>query len=134
MLPWLFWHVSENTPDSASGKMVIRMEWEQRSFVGKRRFTSDKGLDIHLNYYLTEKKNFFQNGEILYGIRVEKITAGSGNRPDEAEQTPVLSASRHLVEKMIGRLMEGLVTPVSLLSVVDDLMGQDDGVQSGYKG
>ena len=35
---------------------------------------------------------------------------------------------------MIGRLMEGLVTPVSLLSVVDDLMGQDDGVQSGYKG
>ena len=69
-------------------------------------------------------------GIVLLGTTGEAPTI----RPDEAEQTPVLSASRHLVEKMIGRLMEGLVTPVSLLSVVDDLMGQDDGVQSGYKG
>ena len=97
------------------------MKWKQKRFMGERRFTSSEGVEVHLNYYLTEKENFSPEGEILYGIRVEK---GTAEKMEEAEQTPPLSASREEAQELIARLMDGLVTPVSLLYMVDDLMGR----------
>ena len=95
------------------------MEYEQRFLVGERRFISDRGLGVHLNYYLTEKTGRQERGP-LYGIRIEKIIQGE---QDETEQTPALSASRQMVEQLAGKLMAGLVTPVCMIEVIDDLMG-----------
>lgn len=97
-----------------------KMECDQQFLVGERAFTSDRGLDIRLNYYLT-KKISQPDGGALYGIRIEKTTKGAG---EESEQTPVLSASRQMVEEIVRRLMDGLVTPITMFGVIDDLVGQ----------
>lgn len=95
------------------------MEYEQNFLVGERRFVSDRGLDIHLNYYLT-KRTGKTAYDALYGIRIEKKAQGE---QEESEQTPALSASRQMVEQLAGKLMAGTVTPVCLMEIIDDLTG-----------
>lgn len=87
--------------------------------MGERRFISDRGLGVHLNYYLT-KKTGRTAYDALYGIRIEKKIQGER---DESEQTPALSASRQIVEQLAGKLMAGAVTPVCMMEIIDDLTG-----------
>ncbi len=87
--------------------------------MGERRFISDRGLGVHLNYYLT-KKTGRTAYDALYGIRIEKRIQGER---DESEQTPALSASRQIVEQLAGKLMAGAVTPVCMMEIIDDLTG-----------
>ena len=95
------------------------MEYEQSFRVGEREFVSDRGLGIHLNYYLT-KKTGRTAYDALYGIRIEKTVQGE---QEETEQTPALSASRQMVEQLAGKLMAGAVTPICMIEIIDDLMG-----------
>lgn len=85
--------------------------------MGERKFISDRGLGIHLNYYLT-KRTGRTAYDALYGIRIEKRVQGE---QEETEQTPALSASRQMVEQLAGRLMAGTVTPVCMMEIIDDL-------------
>lgn len=95
------------------------MEYEQSFLMGERRFTSDRGLGVHLNYYLT-KKTGRTAYDALYGIRIEKKVQGE---QEETEQTPALSASWQMVEQLAGKLIDGAVTPVCMMEIIDDLTG-----------
>lgn len=97
---------------------------KQLYLVGNRELLDEECRQMNLGYYLIEEERDEKANTSLYGIQITKQTVKRGSVRTEKESTPALSYSRSFVEKMIFRLMEGSVTPIALLEVVDDMVGE----------
>lgn len=92
---------------------------KKKKETGRRRFFDDKERENVVSYYLMEDQT-----KGIYGVAVEKCQREEGMI--EWDAVPYLSYSRDDAEKMIGRLMEYCVTPVSLAEAVDTIMWMED--------
>lgn len=86
----------------------------------------EKSRSLILDYFLVEEtRTEEEEVKFLYGIQITKKMVVNGVLQQEQEMTPALSCSRIFVEKMIHKLINGTVTPMGLIEVVDDLIGED---------
>lgn len=87
---------------------------------GTKEVRSDAGVSMELRYYLVQDSVSGNAGKAAYGIGIVKLVEGEA---EEQEWIPAISHSRERTERMLKRLWEGTVTPVTVVGIVDDLMG-----------
>ncbi len=73
-----------------------------------------------LRYYLVQEASAEAEDTPVYGIGIIKSQEG---QETEREWLPGLSHRRETAERILQKLMDGTVTPVGAVAVVDDLMG-----------
>jgi len=74
--------------------------------------------EIELSYYLTECKMKDNKDSNLYGIQIEKRDGEN----TEIESSGSISYSKEVVQQLIHKLIEHLVTPISMLYIIDDFI------------
>ncbi|ROR30354.1 hypothetical protein EDD66_1025 [Mobilisporobacter senegalensis] len=84
---------------------------------GTKNLKLENENEIELSYYLMEcrKKD---NQETLYGIQIQK----KDGEKVEIENSGCISYSKEFVLQMIHKMMEGTVTPITMLYIIDDIM------------
>lgn len=92
--------------------------------INAKLFASKKcksdGDIIILYYYITEKKIDRQN---LYGVKVEKFISLNGEEVlDDEDGVYDVTENYSIIKKIITSLVKGLVTPYSLIDVVDEMI------------
>ncbi len=91
---------------------------EYKLLMGNRILKNENEQSWSLNYYLT-KNNL---ADCLWGVEIYKESNSSDGYSNENEvQSYFISESRVDVENIIYKLMENMVTPISLGEVLDDL-------------
>lgn len=87
----------------------------------KLLFTTEVNLDedrqMRLEYNLTENLSF-DSGEPYYGIRIIKYIGDNL----EMEEVKGISFSKERVEAITKTLHQNVVTPITLVEIVDDLI------------
>ena len=84
-------------------------------FIEQQQVKLGDGREMKLRYYVTEELD--SDSERLYGIMVKMLGEGM-----ECEQTGPISESGTWVTKLCKKIARGLVTPMGLIYVVDDLV------------
>ena len=90
----------------------------KNTLLGVKKVSESSGGSMVLYYYATQEPQ--PGGETVYGIGIVKRVEGE---KVEQEWIPGISYAKEDVEQLLHRMMEGTVTPVSAVSVVDDYMG-----------
>ncbi len=88
---------------------------------GTKELAGEESGPMRLSYYLVQETGNGDQDTPSYGIGIVKETE---NGAPEKEWIPGISKSRQETEQLLRRMMEGGVTPVSAVSVVDDYMGE----------
>jgi len=84
-------------------------------FIEQHQVVLDDGTEMKLRYYVTEEMD--KDSESIYGIKVKMF----GNR-EEMEHTGPISESAAWVMKVCRKIAGGLVTPMGLINIVDDII------------
>lgn len=88
--------------------------------------TNDIGLEekkLQIQYFLTEDVQHISNyTKKVYGIEVINKISNSKDISYEVEKVLKISYSKLLVEKILTKLIEYMVTPVCLIELIDEIM------------
>jgi hypothetical protein len=95
-------------------RQVHTCEW-----VAKAHLHTENGESWVLDYYLQASET--QEGETIFGLRVDKSTPGGVL--EEREETPAVTESRETALEMAKAFAKGSVSPIVLLEMVDDWLG-----------
>jgi len=79
--------------------------------------TLDDNRTMRLEYNITESRSA-DNDEPYYGIQITKYIDDS----TETEEIQGISYSRDKVEEIAGILFRNIVTPISMVEIVDDII------------
>lgn len=90
---------------------------EKTKVLFKNEVTLDDDKKIQLEYNLTENRGL-DNGEPYYGIQIIKY----GDENLEMEEIRGVSYSKDKVKTIIQILFHHVVTPISMVEIVDDLI------------
>lgn len=99
----------------------------KRYLKGNHDLHDEKNRNMQLSYYLVEDTRDKEENRSLYSIQITKKRDHGGWMETEEDITPALSDSKEMVERMIEKLVKGVVTPVSLIEIVDDMFGENLG-------
>lgn len=77
--------------------------------------------------YIIQESNY--NGNILYGFKIEKYL---NNQFSESECFENITDSYKIAQIILKKLYEGLVTPVTLCYVIDDIIGEIENADIKY--
>lgn len=98
------------------GRGVMRIN----TLYGTKKLTQDVSCPMTLYYYLVQETGKEEQGDASYGIGIVKRSEGQA---EEKEWIPGISRSREETERLLRRMLDGAVTPVSAVAVVDDYLG-----------
>lgn len=95
-------------------------------FMGEKDYQDESNRRLNLRYYLLETRRAAVQSEAVYGIGIEKTLKGEGKHLFEKEMASCISYSKVFVKQMIQKLMDNLVTPVSMLEILDDMITEEE--------
>ena len=95
------------------------------TLAGTRTVKYGKNKSMKLMYYFVEEYRGHNYKNPLYGIRIVKCTKQKGKLVKEQEYTGPVSYSKELVWQMMEKMMGNLVTPYSMLEIVDDFITKE---------
>lgn len=93
--------------------------------VGEKSFFDEEKKEVNLQYYLIEEQRDIKVESTLYGIKIVKNKRDCGKIFQEQEVAASLSYSRDFVKQMIVKMMRGMVTPITMMEIMDDLMSEE---------
>lgn len=82
----------------------------------------ENGDIMKLHYSLTENVSESDQKRLYYGVRVTKCL----NDQVETEEVPGVSSSRETVVAILKKLCDYIVTPISLVEILDDMETQEE--------
>ncbi|NLK38400.1 MAG: hypothetical protein GX299_10030 [Epulopiscium sp.] len=93
----------------------------EKTLIRSKNMVDDSGSRFTLYYWMLSREILDERNNIAraYGVEVEKC---QGSLILEAERVENLYQKKQEILDFIGRLADGTVTPVSLLSLVDDFV------------
>ena len=83
------------------------------------QFTDESGITWELRYYIKIYEEGTDNA--AYGIKVEKVNTNLNKKT--SEETKGLTHSYKEAEELAQKLATCTVTPITLHSIIDDLIG-----------
>lgn len=86
--------------------------------VSIKEVKSEEGNMMSLRYVLTRNCRNHIKGQKYYGIEIEKESNGTLER----EKVEGISHSKEFVQGILECLYDNVVTPVSMVEVIDDLV------------
>lgn len=88
-------------------------------FVGKADLPVENfKKNYELNYYIIQHEDIIEDNVCrTYGIRIEKMDDGN---VIESEEVKDISSYINVVQELTNKLIQGIVTPVSLKYIVED--------------
>lgn len=89
----------------------------KRVYRETRHLMTEDQRSFKLNYFLTQKQSV-EEDQVIYGVAVTK----EGEGILEEEVVDNLSYQREDVESMLSILANNLVTPISMVEILDDLV------------
>lgn len=92
----------------------------QWTLEGKREVEAAEISRIELEYYLVREDSEESVGETAYGIAIVK----RDGEYTETEKTGGISYCEEEVRSILKLLIDGMVTPIGLLEIVDDLVSE----------
>lgn len=95
------------------------------TLVGNRIYTDQEVGEIRLEYYLVEETRDVSNYLPLYGIRIIKYSRSESGLIREQRTASAISYSRIFVMEVLNKLIDHLVTPISMLEIIDDQVTQE---------
>lgn len=99
-------------------------------FIGERNCKDEYDKILKMKYFLVEDYEISKGKKPVYSIEVIKVDKSSNKDTFEKETTPSISFSRTFVMQIIHRIMDNLVTPATVLEIVDDMITEE----INYKG
>ncbi len=84
---------------------------------------TEEGKQIFLRYFITRKFYLHKTQKIMYGIAIEQTMQ---NKPTEIETIENITYDLNIAYETIKLMSENMVTPVTMLDVLDDLCIVED--------
>lgn len=98
---------------------------EKIFFMGEKNYEDEGNRKLNLKYYLLETRRAVADHGSVYGIGIEKTVKEQGRNLFEKETASGISYSEVFVKQMIHRLMDNLVTPISMIEILDDMITEE---------
>lgn len=106
--------------------MKLNKSLEGTATINRDELKDCSAKEINLEYYMIEVNgyNYETEQQKLYGIQVIKTEVDRTNKINtETELIPDLSSNKDTVKGILKRLVESKVTPICLMSVLQDIVG-----------
>lgn len=87
--------------------------------VGTQVLELESNKTMNLRYYLTECHKADNSAVQYYGVQIEKKEEADS---PEVEWVDYISSSKDIVLNMVEKLAKHTVTPISMVTIVDDIV------------
>lgn len=94
-------------------------------FIGERNCRDEFNKMLKMKYFLVEDYENSKVNKPVYSIEVIKLDKSTRKDTFEKETTPSISFSKAFVMQIIHRIMDNLVTPATVLEIVDDMITEE---------
>ncbi|MGI6778646.1 MAG: DUF6514 family protein [Acetivibrionales bacterium] len=104
--------------------MVIKKFLERKIKLAQSGEIQGTYLPLQLEYYLTESKSddcVELEGKTVYGM---EVVMRNGSKTEERKLVRNFSCDKESTRRVLNRLISNTVTPVSLLFILDDILGE----------
>jgi len=95
---------------------------KRETLSGVRHFKGRQQRDIQVEYYFLKDYRFGEDESPLCGIKIVKSEIIDDQDHREVETAPSISYSEKFVKQIIQVMMQGLVTPIHMLEVIDQMV------------
>ncbi|TCT14306.1 hypothetical protein EDC18_106104 [Natranaerovirga pectinivora] len=92
---------------------------------GSKKIALEKDKKLEIEYYITENNQYIAEQLInVYGIKIINKIYDKGNIYYEVESVKKISYSKDLIQRLLSKLINHLVTPVCMIEIIDELISE----------